>query len=131
MDLITVTRQGDRRFLIGVRRHQVVSDMSEKEGGRDAGPSPVELLAGSLGACIAMMVQAYCDRHGYTDGDVAVSLTLELADNPKRIGSVVVDLELPKDVPEDKKEVVRRVAQRCPVHETLRNPPRVDLDILG
>jgi putative redox protein len=130
MDLITVTHKAGQEFVFRVRGHEVTSDMSEKDGGRDAAPAPVELLAGSLGACIAMMVQRYCDRHGYTDGDVGVSLTLELADSPKRVGGIVVDVELPEGVPEDKKDAIRRMAERCPVHETLRNPPRVDIEIM-
>ena len=129
MDLITVTRKGGLAFDIRVRGHEVTSDMSEKDGGRDEGPSPAELLGGSLGACVAMMVQGYCERHGYTDGDVGVSLTLELADGPKRVGGIVIDVELPEGIPEDKKEVVRRMAERCPVHETLRDPPRVDIEV--
>ena len=129
MDLITVTHKAGQEFVIRVRGHEVSSDMSEKDGGRDAAPSPVELLGASLGACIAMMAQRYCERHGYTDGEVGVSLTLELADSPKRVGGFVVDVELPNGVPEDKKEVIRRMAQLCPVHETLRNPPRLDIDI--
>jgi putative redox protein len=129
MDLITVTHKAGREFTIRVRGHEFSSDMSVEDGGRDGAPSPVELLAGSLGACIAMMVQLYCERHGYTDGETGVNLTLELADSPKRVGGFVVDVELPSGVPEDRKEIIRRVAERCPVHETLRNPPRVDLDI--
>lgn len=129
MDLITVTRKDGQAFDIRVRGHGITSDMSVKDGGRDAGPSPVELLGGSLGACVAMMVQGYCERHGYTDGDVGVSLTLELADGPKRVGGIVVDVELPEGIPEDKKEVIRRMAERCPVHETLRDPPRVDIEV--
>jgi len=129
MDLITVSREDRLKFSIRVRGHEVASDMSAKDGGQDAAPSPVELFAGSLGVCIAMMVQTYCDRHGYADGDVGVSLTLELADAPKRIGGIVLDVELPADVPADKREVVMRMAQRCPIHETLSNPPRVDIDI--
>ncbi|MFH1416874.1 MAG: OsmC family protein, partial [Planctomycetota bacterium] len=110
------------------RGHEVTSDMSEKDGGSDAGPSPVELLAGSLGACIGMMVQSYCKREGY-EGDVGVSLTLELASGPKRIGAIVVDVELPDGIPEDKLDAIRRMAEKCPVHETLRNPPRVDIEV--
>ncbi len=87
IDLITVTRKDDLEFNIRVRGHDVNCDMSAKDGGLDQGPSLVELLAGSLGTCIAMMVQGYCQRHGY-DGDVRVSLTMELADKPKRIGPV-------------------------------------------
>ena len=95
MDLISVTRQDNLEFNIHVRGRDVVSDMSEEDGGRGEGFTPAELLAGSLGVCIAMMVQGYCDTHGYTDGDVGVDMTLELADDPKRVGAIVIDVELP------------------------------------
>jgi len=128
MDLITVTRNHDA-FKIRVRGHELTSDLPEKEGGHDQGPSPAELMAGSLGACIAMMVQSYCQQHGY-DGDVRVSLAIELADEPKRIGRIVVDVELPEGVPEAKKDALKRVAAHCPIHETLRSPPALDVDVV-
>ncbi|MHC4082987.1 MAG: OsmC family protein [Planctomycetota bacterium] len=128
MDLITVTRDNGLEFKIRVRGHCVTSDMSESDGGRDGGPSPAELLGVSLGACTAMMAQRYCERHGW-DGDAGVNLTLELADNPKRVGRIVVDLELPAGVPDDKIETVKQVAGRCLIHETLRRPPAVDVDV--
>jgi putative redox protein len=130
MSLISITRKSGLEFAIKVRGHQLTSDMSEGDGGRDGGPSPSELLVGSLGACIAMMVQIYCDRHGYRNGDVSASMTYELADNPKRIGAITIDLEIPKDVPEDRKEAIRRVAEACVIHGSLNTPPVVDMEIL-
>jgi uncharacterized OsmC-like protein len=130
MDLIGVDRKAGLEFKISVRGHEVTCDMSEGDGGRDAGPSPAELLAGALGACIAMMAQGFCDRHGYNDGDVRVDLTLNLADQPKRVRDIVVDLELPSGVPENQLEVVRHLAERCLIHETFRDPPNVDIDIV-
>jgi uncharacterized OsmC-like protein len=128
MDLITVERKSGFEFGIHVRGHEVICDLSEKDGGTDRGFAPAELLAGSLGACVGMMVQSYCQRHGY-DGDVEVSLTLELADRPKRVAAIVVDVEVPDSVPEDKKDAIRAIARRCPVHETLAASPRVDIEI--
>ncbi len=128
MDLISVSRKEGKAFELRVRGHALTVDMSKEEGGSDKGLNPVELLAGSLGACIAIMVQTYCDRHGY--GDVSASLTLEIADDPKRVGSIVIDLELPKDFPEDRKPAVKRLAELCPVHETLKHMPTVDLEII-
>lgn len=130
MDLITVDRKEDRQFKVKVRGHEILSDMSEQDGGRDAGLAPAEMLAGSLGACIAMMVQGYCDSRGYTDRDVAVSVTLDLADDPKRIDGFAVDVELPDGFPEEKVGAVRRVVELCPVHETLRRPPRIDVEFV-
>jgi uncharacterized OsmC-like protein len=129
LDLISISHKGGQKFHIRVRGHDVPSDMSEKDGGQDGGPSPVELLAGSLGACIAMMTQRYCDRHGYKKGEVGVSMTIELADEPKRIGRVVVDLEIPEDVPEDRRAAILRMAKACPVHATLKDPPEMDIEI--
>jgi hypothetical protein len=75
------------------------------------------------------MVQAYCDSRGYTDGDVSVSLTLEMVENPNRIGSIVLDVELPKDVPEEDREKLKIMALRMPVPATFRDGPRVDIEM--
>jgi uncharacterized OsmC-like protein len=130
MDLISIDRREGKAFEIRVRGHTLTVDMSKEEGGVDEGMNPVELLASSLGVCICIMVQTYCDSHGYTDGDVAASLTLQIAADPKRVGNIVIDLELPSDFPEDKKSAVKRLAELCPVHETLKQMPTVDLEIL-
>jgi uncharacterized OsmC-like protein len=128
MDLITVERKDGLAFAIRVRGHVITSDMSAAEGGRDAGPNPVELLACSVGSCIATMVQGYCDAHGYTSGDVGVSLTLELATDPKRIAALVVDVALPQGMPDAARQDVKRMIDGFPVPETLRHPPQLDVE---
>ncbi len=130
MSLISITRKDGLEFAIDVRAHSLSSDMSESDGGKDKAPSPSELLVGSLGTCITMMVQLYCDRHGYNDGEVSATMTYELADNPTRLGAITIDLEIPRDVPEDKRDVVIRIAEACPIHATLERPPDIDLEIV-
>lgn len=130
MDLITVTREKGLKFSINIRDHVLKTDMSTAEGGTDGGPAPVEYLGASLGACLATMIQAYCNTRGYTDGDVGVNLTLELVENPNRVAGLVADVELPKDVPEEDKEKLRRMALRLPVPATLKGEPRMDIDML-
>ncbi len=130
MDLITVIPAETGGLVIDVRGHRLVSDHAERDGGTDRGPSPVELLAASLGSCIALMVVDYCRRQGCREGGVRVSLTYELAADPKRIASLVVDIEVPADLPAEKKAAVRRIAEKCPVHATLSLPPRIDIDVL-
>lgn len=125
MDLVTVERESGLKFRIGLRDHQITTDMSVAEGGEDAGCNPVELMSAALGGCLAIMVQRYCDERGFVDGDVGVSLTAELAENPKRIASFVVDVELPADVPEKERERLVAVVQQFPVPATLREAPEV------
>ena len=129
MDLITVTREEGLRFSVRLRDHVMTTDMSVAEGGNGNGPSPVEYLGVASGACLATMVQAYCDARGYTDGDVSVNLTMEFAENPNRVASFVLDVELPKDVPQEDREKLKKMAQRMPVPATLRDGPRVDIEM--
>jgi len=129
VDLITVTREEGLRFSVKLRGHVMTTDMAVAEGGQDGGPSPVEFLGIASGACLATMVQAYCDTRGYTDGDVSVSLTLELVEKPNRVSNIVLDVELPKDVPESDKEKLKKMALRMPVPATLRTGPKVDIEM--
>jgi len=130
MDLITVTRDRDLKFKVQVRNHVFFTDMSVEEGGTDGGPAPVEMLGAAAGACLATMVQAYCDSRGYNNGDVSVSLTLEMVENPNRVAGIVLDVELPSDVPESDKAKLKKMALRMPVPATLRGEPRVDVEML-
>jgi putative redox protein len=130
MSLISITRKEGLECEIRVRGHRVVSDMSESDGGLDRGLSPAEMMVSSLGVCMVMMVQIYCDRHGYSDGEVSASVTYGLADKPKRVGTITIDLEIPKDVPDDKRQVVRRVAEACVIQGTFTEPPIVDMEII-
>lgn len=130
MELISVKRKENHLFTIKVRNHCVDSDLGKDDGGADGAASPSELLVGSLGACIAIMTSRYCAKHGYSDGDVEVSLTYELGDKPKRVSAIVVDLEIPRDVPEERHGAIRRIASLCPIHGTLTHPPKIDVEIV-
>jgi len=130
MDLITLTRKKGVQFEIALRGHVITTDMSVAEGGGDEGPSPVELLGLAAGACFATMLQSYCDARGYTDGDVSVSLTMEMVPNPNRVAGFIIDVELPKDVPEGDQEKLKKMALQMPVPATLRGNPRLDIEMM-
>jgi len=129
MNLITVTHKDGLAFDIRVRRSRVATDMSPADGGRGRGFTPAELLAGALGACMAMQVQDYCETQGFGEDDVAVSLAFEFIGRPRRIGAIAVDIDLPPGFPESEKDAVRQAAEQAVICETLRHPPELDLDI--
>jgi len=131
MDLMTITRQQGLSFEIRLREHGLVTDMSVPEGGQDQGCNPIELLAAAVGACLAIMTQRYCNEHGYTDGDVAVSVTTELADGPRRAAGFVADVELPAGVPPAAHAELAQLWAQFPVPATLRSAPRLDIEFTG
>jgi putative redox protein len=130
MALITIRSEPDGGVKVRIRRHEIEMERSPAEGGREGAVSPAEMTVASLGACIGLMVDEYCARNGYRDGLVLVYLHFQMGDSPRRIQSITIDLEIPKDVPEEKKEVIRRIAEHCPVHRTLGVPPQIDLEIV-
>ena len=128
MDLVSVEQISKQKFAFTVRGHTVLSDMSPEDGGNNEGPSPSELLVGAFGVCIGMAVARYCQTIKF-DGDVSVYLTYQLADKPKRISNIVIDLELPDGFPENRISAIHKVIEACPVHGTLNNPPQIDVEI--
>ncbi len=129
MDLITVDRTDGLEFRIRLRGHDITTDMSGDEGGRDAGCNPVELLGAALGGCLAIMVQQFCNARGH-DGDVGVNLTLQMADDPKRVAAFVADIELPDGVPEEQREQLGSLVSRFPVPATLSSPPELAVEFV-
>jgi putative redox protein len=98
--------------------HVITADESRRDGGRDEGPSPQELLAASLASCSAVTLEMYADRKGWNIGDVSVDVRFEPAQrgSPTRFQ---ISVKLPKELPEDQRERLMQIVARCPVHRTL------------
>ena len=131
MDLITVRCKGGKKVEIEVRGHRIECDMGREDGGEDAAPSPKDMLAASLGACIGIMVHGYCKGHGLPCEGIEVNVVPTMGTNPNRIQNLAIDITLPAGFPEDGKEGVLRAAKHCPVHATLEHPPVIDIDIVS
>lgn len=130
MDLISLVHHQKKAFTISVRGHSIVTDMHPEDGGDDAGPNPTELFAASLASCIGMIAAEYCRNHDIPIDTLELSVVAQLADNPKRIQNVTIDLELPEGFPEKRKQAIRNAARTCVIYNTLLDPPEIDLEIV-
>jgi len=103
---------------VAVRAHHVTVDEPREHGGQDAGPSPQELLAASLASCTAITMEMYAARKGWDVGDIAVDVAYEPAQrgSPTRF---VMDVKLPKELPEDQRDRLMQIGAKCPVHRAL------------
>jgi len=118
MRAIARRENGTLRHDVKIRRHVVVADEPEDNGGDDSGPSPLELLAASLASCTAVTMEMYAQRKGWQIGEVVVDVGYEPAQrgSPTRF---TLDIRMPKELPDDQRERLLQIAAKCPVHRTL------------
>ena len=110
---------------VAIRAHHVTADEPEENGGDDAGPSPQELLAASLASCTAITIEMYAKRKGWEIGELQVDVNYE----PAQRGSptkFALEVELPKELPEEQRERLMQIAAKCPVHRTLEGEVMFD-----
>src|SRR5215211_4011248 len=66
-------------YEIHVRGHRLTVDQSVEAGGTDKAPTPTELFAASLAACVAFYAGRYLDRHGYDRTGLHVHADFDMA----------------------------------------------------
>src|SRR6202047_2409549 len=103
-------REGNTlRHTVQVREHQLTVDEPLEEGGDDAGPDPLELLAVSLASCTAITMEMYAARKGWELGHVEVDVEYTPAERgcPTKFELV---LRLPDVCSEEHVERLRAIA---------------------
>ncbi len=124
-----VAFKGGRKFMVTTRGHQLLVDQPLGEEGTDKGMTPPEVFVASLASCMGVYVLNYCKNVGINPSDMMLSLEWEKATNPARIGSITVDIKLPKIKAKDRQQAIIKVAEHCLVHNTIQNPPEITISL--
>lgn len=128
---VTVSESGNGPYgqVVTAGHHVQGADEPEKFGGHDTGLSPFEYVMAGLGACTAMTLRMYAERHAWQLEHVAVRL------NHKRIaasdGRSVRDhfqrvITLSGPLTEEQRARLLEIAERCPVSQTLQRASTIE-----
>ncbi len=114
----TSSRSGTFKQTVKIREHTLAADEPADLGGKDAGPTPQELLAASLAACTAITMEMYAQRKGWDVAGLEVSCEYTPAERgcPTKFD---LALRMPSQLDEEQIERLRVIAAKCPVHRTL------------
>lgn len=110
-----------------MRGHVVHGDEPIENGGKDAGPTPTELVLSGLAACTVSTLRMYADRKGWDVDQIEVDLSIDISktdtEQSARIKSVIA---ITGEITEDQKMRMLDIARKCPVHKLLTNPIEID-----
>lgn len=131
-----VVRSGASGFRTAIlaRGHTLVADEPVALGGTDEGPTPYDYLTAALGACTAMTIRMYADRRGWPLESVTVRLQHsriherdceECETSSVGIDRLEREVELLGTLTAEQRARLLRIADRCPVGQTLTRGMRI------
>jgi putative redox protein len=115
------------RTEIHIDEHIVVADEPVALGGTDLGPSPTQLLLGSLGACTAMTLRMYANQKHWPLAGVDVHLEmLETRGSEGSTTAIKREINLQGDLTAEQRERLLVLATRCPVARILSGTVNIE-----
>jgi uncharacterized OsmC-like protein/pimeloyl-ACP methyl ester carboxylesterase len=115
--------------------HRLLADEPIAAGGGGTGPNPYDLLLTALGACTSMTLRMYADRKGWPVEAILVRLRhnkvhatdCEQCETKQgKVDHIEREIEILGPVDSVQKQRLVEIAERCPVHRTLRGEIVVD-----
>ena len=98
----------------------IITDAPTDNNGKGEAFSPTDLLATSLGCCMATIMGIIADRHLLDIKGTKLEITKKMEENPRRVGEIRVDLDFPKNNFSDaNKLLLENAAKTCPVAKSL------------
>lgn len=120
--------------------HYLIGDEPEAVGGNDFGPNPYDFLTASLAACKAMTVRMYARRKGWKIDNITVhvdhskrhALDCENCDHDKdaKIDLFNCEVSLSGVLSAEQRTRLLEIADRCPVHRTLKGDVLIESRLL-
>ncbi len=113
---------------ITVGRHELRADEPVAAGGTDTGPTPYDLLGAALGSCTSMTIAYFARRERWPLESVVVRVNhsrVHAADcascdtKEGRIDRLERSIALTGPLTGEQRQVLLKIADRCPVHRTL------------
>lgn len=111
----------------GPSTRHLTTDAPKDNGGEGSSFSPTDLLASAFLSCALTTMALVARRENIPWGNASGRVEKHMTQAPRRVGELVTVLEMPKELPADKRAHMEQVAHNCPVARSLH--PDVKLTV--
>jgi putative redox protein len=94
-------------------------------GGTGASFSPTDLVGAALAACALSTMALLAQRQGLDWGDARASVEKHMNAAPRRIGELVLAIDMPREVRPEHRPALEEAALHCPVARSLHPDVRL------
>jgi putative redox protein len=99
---------------------EILTDAPTDNKGKGENFSPTDLLSASLGACMVTIMDIASKEHGFEMAGTEILVTKIMAENPRRVAEIIVELNFPDVEYSDKaKRIIEHASKNCPVALSL------------
>ena len=91
---------------------------------------PIEIFLSSLGICVAAMLRKHCMSNGLDCGDIKVTVDGDFEQGAAMCQNLEVTVVVEGDWDERRKAAFLKVAETCPVHESIVNCGGVNIEVV-
>lgn len=124
---VDVSNQEGYVFTVKSKDYEFKSDMNGAQGIK-----PPEALLASLGTCIGVYVRKYAEGGKLSIPELSISVDADYdKDKPLRFRKITVAVDLKGVALEERRlAALRDFIKNCPVHNTLKAVPEIDIEII-
>ncbi|NVJ22827.1 MULTISPECIES: OsmC family protein [Myxococcus] len=94
-------------------------------GGTGGSFSPTDLVGAALMSCAVTTMHLFASREGISLGEIRARVEKRMTPPPRRIGELVLDLQMPAGLSAEHRARLEQVGRECPVARSLH--PEVKL----
>ena len=111
-------------------RTKLFTDAPLDNKGKGEAFSPTDLVATALGSCALTIMGIYCQEHEISFDHADVDVTKIMASHPRRIETIVLEIDLTRNNWDDKTaQKVIQAGKTCPVAKTLGDNVNIEWKI--
>jgi putative redox protein len=132
--VVRETRNSKFQQTVTVGPHNMLADEPVAIGGQDSGPGPYDLVLAGLGACTSMTMRLYADRKSLPLDRVTVALKhskiyakdcAECETHEGMLDQIERVISIDGALDADQRQRLMEIADKCPVHRTLKSEIRI------